>query len=353
MLKEELNNIIFYIINNYNQFIGSLFNPWKDLPSVFREKLLALESEINDQFENDYLHKLPKHTDLIDDLSKTLYRAESNPSFAIKVDFLLSEILIPKLIEFSFPEDITNSPLIKKCPKLLGLFDAEGLISSKSLKIGSHLNFEIDNMTFGFHESISYDLQLLLFNLISTGVNVLFRPDLLNVAETDNFQIPFYKASVFGRPFDIKLFTQRILKSKEKWLFERFQDPDDHSYSKNIYRFEVLRTEREKIFYLTELLPIRPESVDSNSIRTYILHSESDAKNEKFIHIDASLLQYNADTYRRRSSSLIDVKVKADYHYKVFRINNEISIDLWWKILVSLYPKNELIMEFLSGETHS
>ncbi len=347
MLKNILNQTTDYIINNYNLFISNI-NLWWNLPEEIKKEFYEKEKEVHEIFQREYIDLDRKWSQVIINLEKIQFRSDKNPKLAARAYLIIQKYLSPILNEKWFSNDFKNLPLFSEIPQLVELLDEEGLLSSKIIKLGIRLSFQFKNYHFGFHESIPHQLQILLFRLAEEGHEVLFRPDPLNFSRGDSFYTKLQKAHYFGKLHDPILFSKRLNQLKGKSQFIRLsENPDILAFDNDVYKFEIIRTERDRIFYLAEALPYSPSNIPSGDIFTYILHSESDESSSNFVHIDSSILIYKNDTYKIRCENHIDKKIKANSHHKLFRINKSLSINSWTEILFAIYPRNELILEFL------
>ncbi|MGE8723356.1 hypothetical protein ACO2KH_18650 [Leptospira terpstrae] len=347
MLEYSLKKTLEFTLHNYNQIL-STNDIWKDIPEDIQNEFYKNEIEILEIFQNNFINYKPEWNQIIDTYQKITFRNEKKPIVAAKANMIINQYINPILFDYRFSEDLKKNLLLNKENSLIELIDEEGLISSKKVELGTRLSFRYKNINFGFHDSIPHSLQFLLFKLAEEGQEILFRPDPLNFTEGNSFFTKIQKAHYFGRKFDQSLLTKRLRQLKEKSQFIRLsENPDQLSFDRQVYKFEVIRTERDRIFYLAEALPYSIEDAPETNITTFILHSESDENTSHFFHIDSSVLIYNHETYLNRCKNDIDKKIKANKHLKLFRINNTLPIDLWIDILVNLYPRNELILDFL------
>ena len=241
------------------------------------------------------------------------------------------------------------SKLYNQFPELFKKFDSEQLISSNELKVYNDA-FEYKNYIIELDEKINYDLKKYIFKLISKKIEVKIRLSHFNIFKKDKYQIPIFKAKVYGKNFKNDYLNKKLFSNRLQSKFQRIETQENKHLLimfEKVKQFEILRTERDKIFLLTECLP---EIQDNDKfIETLILHSDIDYNGIFFNHIDLSLLFYSNDNYDIRIKKELKDKINADYHIKLMRIEKKFSMNEWANLLLLSYPRNELVIEFLTG----
>lgn len=125
------------------------------------------------------------------------------------------------------------------------------------------------------------------------------------------------------------------------------------------YSFDVKWTEKNgiKIF--------QAEEFKTNKVNIFIggieyypvryLHAEYEIKKQQFRHFDGAIHFYEKDEYFQRRDSDLNFNEKIGTHlkaktYKLFKMNENISIDIWITYASHFCTKNPLVFEYFEGK---
>jgi|GEM_PF-5155268 len=348
MINKLINDITDYVINKNCRIDKYLFDSFPENIKSGIQKLSQSDLTVNveniDLF-NSYLRKING-------------AKEKFTHLEINITYLLMQcaISIDSIKEKSYFDykNNRNYPLFKYIPELHDILDKDDLIEINSSNIYYNAIL-FDKFLFGFDEKINYDLKKFLISFTNCDNTIKIKPSLFDINLKEKFLHPLQKAYFWGKvpkPDEIiKNINQKQLQVHERCIMPG----TEHLYTSFIpaKRFEVSRTIKKdnKVSYLAELLPESSEKLEN--VKTYILHSDMDFGSKFFSHIDVSLLIYSRDSYNLRINKNINDIVKADYHIKLFKIENQFSISDWAQLLYLVFPRNELIHEYITGEDFS
>jgi len=85
------------------------------------------------------------------------------------------------------------------------------------------------------------------------------------------------------------------------------------------------------------------------------IHAEYDLEKDIFRHFDGSMHLYDTDEYLKRRESDFNYDFKNQHQIKaksvkLFKINGQVSQELWMKLTGHFFSKNYLVMEYFTGQ---
>ncbi|MCK4404330.1 MAG: hypothetical protein KAW02_04500 [candidate division Zixibacteria bacterium] len=248
---------------------------------------------------------------------------------------------------------------VKSPAKLRGLpvsFDREGLLDISAFdRLADALVYKAT--VFFLDPHIPFDLQTILLKLDHEQQPVRIRVALSGYfTSRDSYAQQLFEAREWGRPFKDTELSQFIKDRSALSVYARYPKTEREALllklRRPICRLEALRTEKPDClsFMFEELVPI-PSNVDRlGFINTFLFHAEYDRKEKVFRHSDGTLLIYSSNSYQKRIEVNLADKLKAEEHFKLFRIDGRLGFGEWSLILQRFFYQNELILEFLSGK---
>lgn len=117
-------------------------------------------------------------------------------------------------------------------------------------------------------------------------------------------------------------------------------------------RLEVMWSFRDgiKTIQIEELLPINPQPFLQGLIFNRYVHARWDPKSSIFIHLDGAIRGYEFEQYPERlATDLKKYSGRAAQYSKAFRLDGEISLNDWCRLVAKFFQNNELILEYLGG----
>ena len=104
-------------------------------------------------------------------------------------------------------------------------------------------------------------------------------------------------------------------------------------------------------FECEEILDENTTEVTSTYNMRYV-HSLVDTVTKLPNHLDGAIRSYNFDEYldRSQNKSNIKISVKANKYIKLWRIDGEIEVELWKRLICHYYRDNTLPGEYFNGE---
>ena len=115
---------------------------------------------------------------------------------------------------------------------------------------------------------------------------------------------------------------------------------------KNLARVEVMWSSRDavKSVQIEEVLtPSQREAV------CRYVHAQWDPSVRAIVHFDGAVRTYNAEASHERFGVDIKSAARADSYTKVFRIDAQLKLADWQRLVVKFFHDNELVMEYFGG----
>lgn len=246
------------------------------------------------------------------------------------------------------------------------MFDNDGLLVGP----GNHIVFNKEGV-------LTSDLFIQYDHLLpGTGLSGGFLDDLLRFVETLSSS-PSYLGfavcpdSVLGREFYSECYTRAYIRGPQgisEELLQKESFPEDSSGTVTQHNrlsddpllalFPLKRTEfmwsRRGSIKSVQIEELRdPSAINcsrTEAIQNRYVHARWDCERRAFIHFDGAVRGYNRDVYEERLVS--DIKKfdkKASSYKKLFRIDTEIDLHIWCKLVAKFYQDNELVLEYLGN----
>ena len=163
----------------------------------------------------------------------------------------------------------------------------------------------------------------------------------------------------FGSPFNKKIEDIKDGVVKLRPPLDVDTDIIDMFFS-NTYALDMMWYTTEdniKIFqgeeFKTDVITLDIDGINYYPVR--YIHAEFDIENEYFRHFDGAVQLYTKEEYDLRKDGNFNYKLKGKEQIKpksikLFKLNGEISIDLWIKYISHFLSGNPLVMEYFSGK---
>ena len=149
-------------------------------------------------------------------------------------------------------------------------------------------------------------------------------------------------------------FSDDFSKLKTGVTVHRMKEDDGGRIFEDIERTEFYWYEDKNIRTLQiEEIKNRPVTLDDKG-RCYVfkyLHSQADKISDTITHFDGSVRIYNDDLYEKRIAINIDKTGKEAEYVKLFRIDGNIPIGVWKKLINNYFMNNHLIMEYFENNS--
>ena len=130
---------------------------------------------------------------------------------------------------------------------------------------------------------------------------------------------------------------------------------DEDSLASKLFpliRTEVMWSIRDgiKTIQIEELVQAKNSlsGIESEVYNRY-LHSRWDPISQCFVHLDGAVKVYSGSEYESRCKTDIKKTEKADGYFKLFRVDGEITLEIWEELTVRFFYQNELVLEYLGG----
>ena len=91
--------------------------------------------------------------------------------------------------------------------------------------------------------------------------------------------------------------------------------------------------------------------LDSFYLNRYV-HSERDTERRLLRHFDGAVKAYQQDSYGLRLTSQMPREPKCFKKVKVFRIDGDIPVDEWIKLIALFFKGNAMIIEYFDPEQY-
>ena len=168
----------------------------------------------------------------------------------------------------------------------------------------------------------------------------------------------------FGSPFNQKIehisdgvtkLKPPIIDKADSLLFSIIDDLFNNVYSLDIMWY----TTKDKIkVFQAEEFKNSSIIIEVNGIIYYpvrYIHAEFDIKSGYFRHFDGAVQLYTKKEYKLRKDKNFNHKTKGKEQIKpnsikLFKMNGEISINIWIKFISHFFSGNPLVMEYFSGK---
>ncbi len=168
----------------------------------------------------------------------------------------------------------------------------------------------------------------------------------------------------FGSPFnqEIEKIADGVVKLKppiideeDSLLFSTIDDLFSNVYSLDIMWYST--NDNIKVFQAEEFKN-SSVTIEVNKINYYpvrYIHAEFDIKNGYFRHFDGAVQLYTKEEYELRKDKNFNHKIKGEEQIKpnsikLFKMNGEVSIEIWIEFISHFFSGNPLVMEYFSGE---
>jgi hypothetical protein len=106
------------------------------------------------------------------------------------------------------------------------------------------------------------------------------------------------------------------------------------------------RDETVKVLQVEEVRPKPSEPLADELVKGRYLHSERDTARHSFIHLDGAVKAFDAATYRPSETEPLAPSPKAPFYRKLFRVDGEITDEVWGMLVGHFFRGNELIAEY-------
>lgn len=127
--------------------------------------------------------------------------------------------------------------------------------------------------------------------------------------------------------------------------------PSIFDLTNKIDRTEFFWTHRQGIKSLEiEEISAADYMFGAYNINRYV-HSERDISAHVLRHLDGAAKVYTADSYALRLSSQIPNEPRAFRKRKLFRIDGDISVEVWLDLIAHFFKSNEMILEYFDPDT--
>jgi hypothetical protein len=261
-------------------------------------------------------------------------------------------------IEWRMSMRFHEAPLFQEFPELVSQLDRHELLSASLFAaLPDALKYRRRVVTYSGH--LHHWFRRKLSQLASsTPTTLKVRVDPFSkTSPVASYIESLEEARAYGRSFDLQQIHGRLYEPSIPSVYERLPPSDvaEACYDKlePIERLEVLRTERSRenyvSFLIEELKPFSELNRDIGYIETRIFHCDSKIGSGQFDHVDASVLTYDVETYRRRLTAHLKDKISAENHTKLFW-HGPCGVDIFQELLLLTFPRNELVGEFLTGQ---
>jgi hypothetical protein len=288
-----------------------------------------------------------------------------------------------KNIQFKFIQPIGIVAIYPKIVKFLNLNieqDKEGLVSCDLL----NKYFSKDKFASGIMKSENYMIMAHPYFRRSYSEFSNFSPHFialfwgLNCYKIDAYiAIDFNRVRIdmdggyymecdtwFGSPFNKKIenisdgvakLKPPIVDKEDGLLFSIIDDLFSNVYSLDIMWYTT--KDNIKVFQAEEF---KNSSIiiEVNGINYYpvrYIHAEFDIRNGYFRHFDGAVQLYTKEEYELRKDKNFNYKVKGKEQIKpnsikLFKMNGEVSIEIWIEFISHFFSGNPLVMEYFLGE---
>lgn len=168
----------------------------------------------------------------------------------------------------------------------------------------------------------------------------------------------------YGSPFNKKIenisdgvvkLIPPIIDEKDSLLFSIIDDLFSNVYSLDIMWYTT--RDNIKIFQAEEFkdtsIIIEVDGIIYYPVR--YIHAEFDIENGYFRHFDGAVQLYTKEEYELRKDKNFNHKVQGKEQIKpnsikLFKMNGEVSIEIWIEYISHFFSGNPLVMEYFSGE---
>lgn len=193
-----------------------------------------------------------------------------------------------------------------------------------------------------------------LKELKESGLVVSIAPDHNLVAPHGMFPEIHEKDYWFGRPY------QRDTLDNEQSVGKTLHAREGATQESGLLtQFNWFYQDGLKSF-VAEELPDPNKSLLQGFVACRFVHAQRDIVHKRFIHLDGAISLYTPERYReRRAQALSGASdpVYADRKIKLFRVDamkenpqSGISEDDWASVITQFFRKNELVVEYLTGQ---
>jgi len=128
----------------------------------------------------------------------------------------------------------------------------------------------------------------------------------------------------------------------------------------SVYALDIMwytTSDNIKVFQAEEF-KVDTVLIEENGVKYHpvrYIHAEYDIKNNHFRHFDGAIELYTSDEYFARRDKNFNHKAKGieqikPNSIKLFKLNGEISVDLWIEFISHFLSANPLVMEYFSGD---
>jgi len=93
---------------------------------------------------------------------------------------------------------------------------------------------------------------------------------------------------------------------------------------------------------------IHSQETDQDIIVNRYIHSQRDIKRHVFIHLDGAAKVYPKGEYRKRFQKCMPRAFKASVKTKLFRVDGDISLADWSRLLCYFFRGNEMVLEYVN-----
>lgn len=222
--------------------------------------------------------------------------------------------------------------------------DDQGLICTENLDIDRQW-YCAGGKTLFLHQAKlgSSNSVLPLSMILGKSARTYIRPDCFMIYPASNYHVYMERASAYGKPFN------------KEWLnsFEGVQAAthynDGNLFSGEWTHFVWESLDKGEVQFACEELP---HYESHEEIRDYtatrFMHGIYRREDEKFIHLDGALHIYHKDKYLTRLNHHLKDHYNDYIKTKIFRVDDEISLDRAQALIESFYRWNYVVPEYFS-----
>ena len=250
-------------------------------------------------------------------------------------------------------------------------------------QLENRLKFDNDGLLIGPRNHIVFKKEgvltpkfFVLYNRLLPGIGLSggFLEDLLKFVETlsspPNLGFAVDHDAVLGREYYSECNTRAYIRGPKGISEETLQKdsfPENHSGTVTTHErvcddpisalFPLKKTEimwsRRNNIKTVQIEELRDRSIINHShtekIWNHYVHARWDIDKRAFIHFDGAVRGYEREFYDERLHSDIKKFQGKPSYKKLFRIDTEIDLDTWCKLVVKFYCQNKLVLEYLGG----
>lgn len=273
--------------------------------------------------------------------------------------------IYPEIVKFLNSNIEQDKEGLVSCDLLTKYFSkdkfASGIMKSENYMIMAHPYFRRSYSEFS---NFSPHFIALFWGLNDSKIDAYIAIDFNRVRIDINGGYYIECDTWFGSPFSKKIenVPDGVVKlkppiiDKEDSLLSRIID----DLFSNVYSLDIMwYTTKDNIkVFQAEEFKNSSIIIEVNGVIYYpvrYIHAEFDIKNGYFRHFDGAVQLYTKEEYEIRKDKNFNYKIKGKEQIKpnsikLFKMNGEVSIEMWIEFISHFFSGNPLVMEYFSGE---